>query len=255
MPTRSCESHFSGSCVVSARGVAFRMPELSMIVSGIMRAEHRVAALTACLLVALGACSLLSVNRTEVSVPEQVLTLKLIEPSLPQKQVARAIASKRKPDPLLANLIVPVAGVTRSSLKDTWGAPRDSGRTHKGIDIMADKGTPVLAAASGKIIKLFVSAKGGTTIYQMDESGKYIFYYAHLERYADNLHPGQRVLRGEVIGYVGETGNAPVPHLHFEIQTHGAGRKWWRGVAMNPFPVLKSGHVELASRVATAGMK
>ena len=220
-----------------------------------MKVEHKVAALIGSCLVVLGARSLFTDGSDVGSWRDQVLTLKLLEASPPKPLASLAPQTSRKSDAILANLIVPVEGVSRSRLNDTWGAPRDGGRTHKGIDIMADTGTPVRAAAAGKIIKLIESAKGGTTVYQTDENGRYIFYYAHLNGYAENLHVGQRVRQGELIAYVGETGNAPVPHLHFEIQTQSSGRKWWRGVAMNPYPVLKAGHVEVVSHVAQARTK
>lgn len=226
-----------------------------MLVSAIMNAEHKVAALTASFLVVLGACSLLSVKRAPFAESEQVVTLKLPKAAPLQVQAVAGPLAKRGSGSDLAKLIVPVDGVSRSSLRDTWGAPRDSGRTHKGIDIMAEQGTPVLAAASGRIIKLFESEKGGTTIYQTDESGKFIFYYAHLERYVESLRVGQRVRQGDTIAYVGETGNAPVPHLHFEIQTQSAGRKWWRGIAMNPYPVLAAGPAATVGRSVQARMK
>jgi murein DD-endopeptidase MepM/ murein hydrolase activator NlpD len=148
-------------------------------------------------------------------------------------------------------LIVPIAGVASDDLVDSWGAPRAGGRKHQGIDIMAPAGTPVMAAAAGRILKLFKSAKGGTTIYQSDPSGRYVLYYAHLQAYAPGLKQGQTVAQGEVIGAVGQTGNATTPHLHFEIQRASASGKWWRGTAVNPYLALKTGRVS-APAVASA---
>ena len=138
-------------------------------------------------------------------------------------------------------LTLPVQGVAREDLVDTFGHARSQGRRHDAIDIMARAGTPVLAVEDGRIAKLFLSKPGGLTIYQFDPSGRYSYYYAHLQRYADGLREGQQVRRGEVIGYVGSTGNAraDAPHLHFAIARLPADRAWWKGEALNPYPVLR----------------
>lgn len=141
-------------------------------------------------------------------------------------------------------LIVPVAGVATRDLVDTWGSARSEGRQHQGIDIMAPMDTRVQAAAPGKILRFFRSDRGGLTIYQADESGKFILYYAHLSRYEPTLREGDAVKQGQVIGYVGSTGNATTPHLHFEIQRASADGKWWRAEAMNPYPPLVAGRIE-----------
>src|SRR5690606_11441336 len=112
------------------------------------------------------------------------------------------------PDPAVFKLIVPVRGVTREQLSNTYEDARGSGRVHEAIDIMAARGTPVLAVADGKVEKLFTSDRGGLTIYQFEPSGRYAYYYAHLDRYADGLKEGDAPKQGEVIGYVGSTGNA-----------------------------------------------
>lgn len=140
-------------------------------------------------------------------------------------------------------LIVPIAGIGLERLVDSWGAPRAGGRKHQGIDIMAPAGTPVRAAAAGRILKLFKSVRGGTTVYQSDPSGRYVLYYAHLQDYAPGLKQGQTVAQGEVIAAVGQTGNATTPHLHFEVQLASASGKWWRGTAVNPYVALKTGRV------------
>ncbi len=140
-----------------------------------------------------------------------------------------------------AALIVPVAGVTRTALDDTWGQARSAGRRHQGIDILAPRGRAVVAAVDGRIVKLFDSARGGVTIYQFDERERYVYYYAHLESRALGLNEGDRVRQGDIIGYVGSSGNAPVPHLHFEIARLGAERQWWRAEAVNPYPYLLAG--------------
>ena len=122
------------------------------------------------------------------------------------------------PMPTPAELIVPVEGVQTSQLVDTWGAARSEGRKHEGIDIMARMGTPVRAAADGTIAKFFTSKRGGTTGYEFDQTGRIIYYYAHLSAYAAGLKEGDQVRQGQLIAYVGQTGNATMPHLHFEIR-------------------------------------
>lgn len=138
-------------------------------------------------------------------------------------------------------LIVPVAGVPVGALVDTWGAARADGRSHQGIDIIAPMGRPALAAADGRIAKFFDSERGGVTVYQYDETGRLVYYYAHLQARAPGLREGQAIRRGEPIGFVGMSGNAPVPHLHFEIQRLAPGQRWWEAEAVNPYPHLRSG--------------
>lgn len=138
-------------------------------------------------------------------------------------------------------LIIPVAGVRADQLIDTFSAARGEGRVHDAIDIMAPKGTPVLAAAAGKILKLFQSQAGGTTIYQLSSDQKFIYYYAHLDRYADGLSEGRLVTQGETIAYVGDTGNAGAGnyHLHFSIAITTDPKHWSEGVNINPYPLLR----------------
>lgn len=139
-------------------------------------------------------------------------------------------------------LSLPVQGIIRNDLQDTFTDPRSEGRVHDAIDIMATAGTPVLAVADGTVGKLLNSKRGGLTIYQFEPSGRYAYYYAHLQRYADGLAEKQTIRRGQVIGYVGSTGtgnaSADAPHLHFAIFRLGPDRHWWEGQALNPYPVL-----------------
>lgn len=139
-------------------------------------------------------------------------------------------------------LIVPVAGVQPNQLLDTFSDSRSEGRVHDAIDIPAAAGTPVLAAAEGQIIKLFQSERGGTTIYQLSTNQKLIFYYAHLQGYADGLTEGKSVRQGEVIGYVGDTGNAGPGnyHLHFSIAVVTDPKRYWEGTNINPYPLLRN---------------
>jgi murein DD-endopeptidase MepM/ murein hydrolase activator NlpD len=138
------------------------------------------------------------------------------------------------------NLIIPVAGVRPDQLIDTFDDARSEGRVHDAIDIMAAAETPVLAAADGKILKLFNSERGGTTIYQLNANGDLVFYYAHLARYADGLAEGDMVKQGQVIAYVGDTGNAGAGnyHLHFSIAAVSDPKRYWEGTNINPYPLL-----------------
>ena len=150
----------------------------------------------------------------------------------------------RPPEDLLQrDLLVPVQGMARTKLTDTFDDARGQGRVHNAIDIMADRNTPVLAIESGRIVKLFTSNLGGLTIYQFDPAETYCYYYAHLDHYAPGLKEGDQVTRGQVIAYVGSTGDASpdAPHLHFEISRLHADKKWWQGDPINPYPVLRQG--------------
>jgi murein DD-endopeptidase MepM/ murein hydrolase activator NlpD len=143
--------------------------------------------------------------------------------------------------PTLPRLIVPVQGVARTGFTDTWGDPREDGRRlHHGTDIMAPEGTPVIAAADGTIEKLFASGKGGTTLYERSPDGQWQYYYAHLSGYAPGVVEGQRVSAGDLIGYVGDTGDAAPGdyQLHFGLSFMRAGDGWWQGVPVNPYPLL-----------------
>lgn len=137
-------------------------------------------------------------------------------------------------------LLIPVSGIASTQLSDTFKDARGAGRVHDAIDIMAPKGTPVLAVHEGKIVKLFDSKQGGLTIYQFDSSETHAYYYAHLDSYAAGIVEGKTLRRGDLIGYVGSTGNAnPTgPHLHFAVFVLGPEKKWWQGIAINPYPLL-----------------
>jgi len=138
-------------------------------------------------------------------------------------------------------LIIPVAGVRPDQLIDTFDDARSEGRVHDAIDIPAPAGTPVLAASAGKILKLFQSERGGTTIYQLSSDEKTVYYYAHLQSYADGLTEGKLVRQGETIAYVGDTGNAGVGnyHLHFSIASVTDPKRYWEGTNINPYPLLR----------------
>ena len=139
--------------------------------------------------------------------------------------------------------MIPVVGIKAESLRDTFNDARSEGRVHDAIDIMAAGGTPVVAATNGKIIKFFDSVKGGITIYQLSPDQKTVYYYAHLQRRADNVKEGDTVQQGTLIGYVGDTGNAGPgnTHLHFAIWTIADPKKFYDGTNLNPYPILKQG--------------
>ena len=138
-------------------------------------------------------------------------------------------------------MVIPVAGVKAEQLRDTFVDSRSETRAHNAIDIMAPQGTAVIAAADGRIVKLFSSDKGGITIYQTSVDERLVFYYAHLDRFADNLKDGQIVRQGETIGYVGDTGNAGAGnyHLHFAIWISTDPKRYWEGANINPYPLLR----------------
>ncbi len=139
------------------------------------------------------------------------------------------------------NLIVPVAGVKPEQLLDTFTDARSEGRSHDAIDILAPAGTAVLAVSDGEISRLFQSDRGGTTIYQFSPDKKLIFYYAHLQAYAGGIVAGKFVRQGEVIGFVGDTGNAGAGnyHLHFSIAVLADPNRYWEGTNINPYPLLR----------------
>jgi len=136
-------------------------------------------------------------------------------------------------------MVSPIDCLKPPDLHDTFTAVHN-GHAHEAIDIMAPLGTPVHAAVSGTIRKLFLSKPGGNTIYEFDDAREHSYYYAHLQRYADGLREGTHVDRGDVIAYVGSTGNADAraPHLHFAVFALGARREWWTGTPRDPYPSL-----------------
>ncbi len=146
----------------------------------------------------------------------------------------------------LANrlLIIPVKGVTPDELRDSFNDKRPGGRRHKAIDILAERSTPVLAVEGGTVARIDSSRLGGLSLYQYDPTGRYVYYYAHLDRYAPGLFEGERLRQGDLIGYVGESGNAETPHLHFAISFVGSQERWWRGKPIDPYPLLR--HAEIS---------
>ncbi len=137
-------------------------------------------------------------------------------------------------------LLIPVEGIKLAQLADNFDQPRGKERHHEALDIMAPKGTKVIAAADGKVVKLFNSKPGGLTVYQFDPTERYAYYYAHLDRYADGVKEGSVLKRGDLVGYVGTTGNANPdgPHLHFAVFELTPKKEWWKGTPLNPYPML-----------------
>ena len=138
-------------------------------------------------------------------------------------------------------LLIPVVGIGPDQLLDTFTASRSEGRTHDAIDIMAPAGTPVVAVADGEIVKFHDSEAGGITIYQISADKRFFFYYAHLQSRAHGITEGQFAKQGSIIGYVGDTGNAGPgnTHLHFSINAVTDPKRFWDGVSVNPYPILK----------------
>jgi len=160
------------------------------------------------------------------------------DPFRPASQSAPTTHVGTLPDELIAkHLTIPVPGIEPEDLVPQFYDARGE-RGHEALDIIAMTGEPVVAVEDGKIAKLFLSKPGGITVYQFDPTETYAYYYAHLDRYAGGLAEGQDVKRGQVIGYVGSTGNAAEPHLHFAIFRLGPEKQWWKGEALYPYPAF-----------------
>jgi murein DD-endopeptidase MepM/ murein hydrolase activator NlpD len=171
--------------------------------------------------------------------------LRVVAAPAPRQQ-AEAIAA---PTPLdsneiahLRSLVFPVANRDSARFDDSFDEPRDGGaRRHNAIDIMAPLGSPVLAVSDGRILRLAQNAKGGNTIYATDLEEHFVYYYAHLDRYHASIYDGKPLLRGDTIGYVGTSGNAPknLPHLHFQVMRMPVDGHYWNGEPINPYPLLR----------------
>ncbi len=174
---------------------------------------------------------------------EATLSARILSPTIPASSLALTVTP---PSPARffgtlegRTLAMPVAGARTIDLRDSFDEAR-GGRRHEAIDILAPRGTRVVAVDEGKVEKLFTSKQGGLTVYQFDRDGTHAFYYAHLDHYAEGLAEGTYLRRGDPVGYVGTTGNAPpgTPHLHFAIFELGPEREWWSGKPIDPYPLL-----------------
>ena len=154
-------------------------------------------------------------------------------------------------------LAIPVAGKTVQQLQDTFDEGRDGGRVHRALDILAPRGTPVLAADSGRVLRVKTNALGGNTIYTTDPQERIVYYYAHLDAYQKGLVEGLVVSRGDTLGFVGTTGNAPkdTPHLHFQVMRMPPDGKYWDGEAINPYPLFLLTHGAVANDTLVQGTR
>jgi murein DD-endopeptidase MepM/ murein hydrolase activator NlpD len=177
--------------------------------------------------------------------PAPVVTTDLTEADLPLRPTAQDIplpadvagtGSAATP----GKLMIPVDGIKLAQLSNNFDQPRGKERHHEALDIMAPTGTRVVAVADGKVVKLFNSKPGGLTVYQFDPTEKYAYYYAHLDRYAEGIKEGSVLKRGDLVGYVGTTGNAnkDAPHLHFAVVELTPKKEWWKGTPVNPYPMM-----------------
>jgi len=159
----------------------------------------------------------------------------------PTKPGRNAVGEEEAVDYLLGRgMEIPVAGRSVKDLEDTFDAGRDGGRTHRALDILAPRGTPVLAADSGRILRISENKLGGNTVYTTDPQERIVYYYAHLDAYQPGLVQGMAIARGDTLGFVGTTGNAPkdTPHLHFQVMRMPADGKYWDGEPINPYPLF-----------------
>ena len=139
------------------------------------------------------------------------------------------------------HIMLPVAGADMAKVDDTFNDERDGGdRTHRAIDILAPRGTPILSADDGKILRMTTSTLGGISMYTVDPESRLVYYYARMERYNEAMSPGRAIVKGDTLGFVGTTGNAPkdVPHLHFQVMSWPADGKYWDGPPIDPFEAL-----------------
>ena len=139
-------------------------------------------------------------------------------------------------------MLLPVAGASMRNVEDTFNEPRDGGeRVHRAIDILADRGTPILSADDGRVVRMTTSNLGGISMFTVDREARIVYYYAHMERYHPSMAEGRALSKGDTIGFVGTTGNAPknVPHLHFQVMRMPADGRYWDGEPINPYPLLR----------------
>lgn len=182
----------------------------------------------------------LPVQQQMIPVAPQRLTAPVTVPAVPPQILTTPGAAAAIQDLRKRHLLMPIAEVSPERLKGSFYEMRGTGR-HEASDILAPRNTPIMAIEDGKIVRLFHSRLGGNTIYQYDPSEKYVYYYAHLEKYEPSINEGDEVKKGQVIGYVGTSGNAPpnTPHLHLSISILTPEKKWWQASSIDPYEVFK----------------
>jgi murein DD-endopeptidase MepM/ murein hydrolase activator NlpD len=205
---------------------------------------------TVCVLFGIGLIALLAWVAAGREQPARIAAAAASTPPAPSPAATSGGAPAMRDAGAPRPLIVPVVGVARTAMRDTFDETRGT-RRHEAIDILAPRGTPVIAADDGVVQKLFTSVAGGLTVYEFDPDQRFCYYYAHLDSYAAGLHEGQPLRRGEVLGYVGTSGNAPkdTPHLHFALIRLDPDRRWWKGTYVNPYPFLFSQTVTAGDRL------
>lgn len=185
--------------------------------------------------------------RRSPTVPDGAPTTATVSTTAPLVTVAAVDLAYLK----TRDLLIPVAGTRARTLRSSFDAPRDGGaRSHMGIDILAPRGTPVLAADDGHVWVVRSNTLGGLTVYTVDPSDRFVFYYAHLDRYRDGIVDGMAIAKGDTLGFVGTTGNAPpdTPHLHFQVSRIGDDHHWWTATPVDPLPYLRDREIALAGR-------
>lgn len=172
--------------------------------------------------------------------PRVVPALASVKPPAVAPQVEIHVFDRDLTALLRRPLLFPLAHVDPALLEDTFSDPRPGRKMHEALDIPAKRGTPIRAATDGAIVRLTSASKGGISIYEIDAEGEYCYVYAHLDRYANHLKTGLRVKRGDIIGYVGSTGDAPAssPHLHFAILRIRPGEELLDGAPVDPYPLF-----------------
>jgi murein DD-endopeptidase MepM/ murein hydrolase activator NlpD len=180
---------------------------------------------------------------TSVPTPQPVPSIEAATPEITETETNANQASNNSASETAQTLMIPVAGIKREQLQDTYNDARSGGRVHNAIDIIAPVGTPVVAVSDGEIAKFFDSVRGGITIYQYSPDKHFIYYYGHLQKRADNIQEHDFVKQGTVIGYIGDTGNSGAGnyHLHFSIAVLTDPKRFFDATEINPYPILKNG--------------
>lgn len=184
-----------------------------------------------------------TIGTNTLTVPPASLPLADLEVEAPAAggSSSPAVGPREAEELRAQRLVIPVAGVAAKDLIDSFNDMRGGTRRHNALDIMAPRNTPVVSATAGKVLKLHNSTAGGLTIYASDQTSRFVLMYGHLESFRPGLKEGSSVQRGEIIGFVGTSGNAnPAgPHLHFQVTRNDNMKEWWKGTPLNPFPAFR----------------